>query len=51
MQMKGWDMYAHEYTLVGGRMSHRGVQLCTEMLTMLQVRHPYTRLVSHLRYA
>ncbi len=49
MMMNGWDMYAHEYTLVGGRVNPRGVQLCSDMVTMLQVRHPYTRLVSHLR--
>lgn len=49
MEKKGFTMYAHEYTLIGGKTDTFGVHVCPNHFTIMQVRDPETRLKSHLR--
>lgn len=51
---RGFNVYANEYTLqlvrAGGPSSPRAVQLCSMHVNVLQLRHPHTRLPSHLKW-
>ncbi|KAG2450796.1 hypothetical protein HYH02_004633 [Chlamydomonas schloesseri] len=47
---KRYTIYANEYTALGGRLDPHLAHSCSNMLTVLQVRHPHTRLLSHIRH-
>jgi len=43
-------MYAHEYTLIGGKTDPASTHVCSEHVAVLQVREPVSRLKSQLRW-
>ncbi|GFR48574.1 hypothetical protein Agub_g10477, partial [Astrephomene gubernaculifera] len=47
---RGYTFYANEYTAFGGRQDPRLAHPCTNMMTVLQLRHPYTRVISHIKH-
>ncbi|GLI70847.1 hypothetical protein VaNZ11_015859, partial [Volvox africanus] len=51
LQKKGFTMYANEYTALGGRMDPALAHACPNMLTVLEIRHPYSRTLSHIKHA
>ncbi|GIM01132.1 hypothetical protein Vretimale_5954, partial [Volvox reticuliferus] len=47
----GYSLYANEYTAVGGTTDPTLAHPCRNMLTVLEIRHPYDRVTSHLKHA
>ncbi|KAG2485371.1 hypothetical protein HYH03_015862 [Edaphochlamys debaryana] len=47
---RGYSIYATEYTAVGGRSNETQAHHCNNMLTVLQLRHPYERIASHIAH-
>ncbi|GIM01724.1 hypothetical protein Vretimale_6457 [Volvox reticuliferus] len=45
------NAYANEYTAFGGIKSPVSAHPCRNMLTVLQLRHPYERVISHIKFA
>eukprot|EP00198_Chlamydomonas_reinhardtii_P002402 XP_001691738.1 predicted protein [Chlamydomonas reinhardtii] len=50
LQEKRYTIYANEYTAVGGRLSPQLAHSCGNMLTVLQMRHPHSRMLSHIHH-
>ncbi|KXZ43925.1 hypothetical protein GPECTOR_77g22 [Gonium pectorale] len=50
MLSRGHTIYANEYTALGGVEDPGLAHSCTNMLTVLQIRHPHTRAVSHIKH-
>ncbi|KAG2438186.1 hypothetical protein HXX76_005792 [Chlamydomonas incerta] len=47
---KRYTIYANEYTAMGGRLDPQLAHSCGNMLTVLQMRHPHSRMLSHIRH-
>ncbi|GIL50126.1 hypothetical protein Vafri_6434 [Volvox africanus] len=45
------NVYANEYTAFGGIKSPVLAHPCRNMFTVLQLRHPYDRVISHIKFA
>ncbi|GLC64395.1 hypothetical protein PLESTF_000156700 [Pleodorina starrii] len=50
LQRKGYTLYANEYTAFGGQTDPGEAHACRNMLTVLQIRHPRDRVISHIRH-
>ncbi len=53
LQARGYTMYANEYTSLGGEDSPEHAHACSSndsMLTVLQLRHPVNRTLSHIKH-
>ncbi|KAG2487913.1 hypothetical protein HYH03_013493 [Edaphochlamys debaryana] len=50
MLRRRYNIYANEYTLYGGSEYPRATHVCAGSLNVLQMRHPQTRLRSHLMW-
>ncbi|GLI63123.1 hypothetical protein VaNZ11_006029 [Volvox africanus] len=51
LQSSAQNAYANEYTALGGIKSPALAHPCRNMLTVLQLRHPYARVISHMKFA
>ncbi|GIM11904.1 hypothetical protein Vretimale_15356 [Volvox reticuliferus] len=51
LQRHAQTAYANEYTAFGGFTSPVLAHPCRNMLTVLQLRHPYERIISHIKFA
>ncbi|GIL45113.1 hypothetical protein Vafri_2044 [Volvox africanus] len=51
LQELGYSLYANEYTALGGTKDPTLAHPCRNMLTVLEIRHPYERVISHLKHA
>ncbi|GIL76093.1 hypothetical protein Vretimale_5723 [Volvox reticuliferus] len=47
---KGYTLYANEYTALGGQVDPGKAHACRNMLTLLEIRHPHDRVISHIRH-
>lgn len=50
MLKRHFNIYANEFTLLGGTRSPQSLHLCHHSVNVLQLRHPHHRLQSHLRW-
>ncbi|KAG2496979.1 hypothetical protein HYH03_004985 [Edaphochlamys debaryana] len=50
LRRAGHSVYSNEYTAVGGAEHPAHAHHCGNMLTVLQVRHPHARVVSHIKH-
>ncbi|PNH05574.1 hypothetical protein TSOC_008135 [Tetrabaena socialis] len=47
---KGYTIYANEYTAFGGSADPGLAHPCSNMMTVLQIRHPHDRVISHINH-
>ncbi|KAG2450797.1 hypothetical protein HYH02_004634 [Chlamydomonas schloesseri] len=50
MLERGYNLYMNEYTALGGTEDPSLAHACSNMLTVLQLRHPYSRVLSHVKH-
>eukprot|EP00198_Chlamydomonas_reinhardtii_P002242 XP_001691578.1 predicted protein [Chlamydomonas reinhardtii] len=50
MLQHGHNLYMNEYTALGGAEDPSLAHACGNMLTVLQIRHPYARVMSHVKH-
>ncbi|KAG2438187.1 hypothetical protein HXX76_005793 [Chlamydomonas incerta] len=50
MLQHGYNLYMNEYTAMGGAEDPSLAHACGNMLTALQLRHPYSRVLSHVKH-
>ncbi|EFJ47532.1 hypothetical protein VOLCADRAFT_105092 [Volvox carteri f. nagariensis] len=46
----GYTLYANEYTALGGTEDPALAHPCRNMVTVLEIRHPYSRVISHIKH-
>ncbi|GLI64994.1 hypothetical protein VaNZ11_008419 [Volvox africanus] len=47
---QGYTLYANEYTALGGQVDPGRAHACRNMVTLLEIRHPHDRVISHIRH-